>query len=248
MNSLWIALALYTIFPVPQADWSEKNMKYSMCFFPIAGVLVGGIMWIFWRFSGALSMPLRAAVMTILPALLTGGIHVDGFLDTTDARKSYKPAKEKMRILKDPHVGSAAVMHGIFYFILTFGLFTEMENKAITAVCLGYIFSRALSGLSVVSFPKARKDGMAAEAANAAGGRVRGIMIAEAAAAAALMVIFGGVAGTLGAAAALAVFIYYRRMSEKEFGGVTGDLAGWFLQVSELFILIACTAAVIVLR
>ena len=40
--------------------------------------------------------------------------------------------------------------------------------------------------------------------------------------------------GIFVASAALAVFAYYYYMSKEQFGGISGDLAGWFLQITEL--------------
>ena len=41
LNSLAIAISMYSKIPVPTVDWNEKNMKYAMCFFPVVGVITG---------------------------------------------------------------------------------------------------------------------------------------------------------------------------------------------------------------
>ena len=53
--------------------------------------------------------------------LVTGGIHLDGFMDTTDARSSYGDREKKLAILKDSHVGAFAVIGCSFYLILSAG-------------------------------------------------------------------------------------------------------------------------------
>ena len=55
----------------------------------------------------------------------------------------------------------------------------------------------------------------------------------------ALLLLFFS-AGEVVLAAAL-VFLYYRRLCVKDFGGLSGDLAGWFLQTAELWMLAALT-------
>ena len=41
VNSLIIALSTYSKLPMPQVDWNEDNMRYSMCFFPVVGLVIG---------------------------------------------------------------------------------------------------------------------------------------------------------------------------------------------------------------
>ena len=77
LKSLIIALAMYSKLPVPNIDWDEKNMRYAMCFFPVVGVIIGALVF------GAGQLILRytecgklffAAVMTMIPVAVTGGI------------------------------------------------------------------------------------------------------------------------------------------------------------------------------
>ena len=74
-DSLAVALAMYSKIPVPTVDWNEKNMKYAMCFFPVAGVVTGALEYaagyalLTWTDCGSLFF---AAVMTLIPVLVTG--------------------------------------------------------------------------------------------------------------------------------------------------------------------------------
>ena len=101
--------------------------------------------------------------------------------------------------------------------------------------------------MSVVSFPMAKKDGLAASFSQAALKRtVRLLMALYLMAGAAYFlamgkVLFGSILpGWLCILAAGAVFAWYHRMACREFGGITGDLAGYFLQVCELLLLAVC--------
>lgn len=106
-----------------------------------------------------------------------------------------------------------------------------------------FVAERALSGLSVVSFPKAKKDGLAAEFSGKAKTKtVQFIMAAYLAAAAAGIMQAGAISGIICIVTAVMVFCYYYRMTVKEFGGMTGDLAGYFLQIFELALIIAMAA------
>ena len=240
MKSLIIAFSTYSRIPMPKITWDEESMKYSMCFFPFVGGVIGLCCYGIYTGLSVLEAGniLISAILTVLPVLLTGGIHVDGFLDTMDAKNSYRSKEEKLEILKDPHIGAFALIYGIVYFLLYFGLFSEMNQKAIALVALGYAYSRVLSGLSVVLFQKAKREGMAASTARASEKNVRWILVVEGVFCAAGFLLLHPLAGAGCVAAGVLCFLYYRNMAYRIFGGITGDLAGYFLQLCELWILL----------
>ena len=102
-ESLAIGVAMYSKIPMPRVEWNEKNMKYAMCFFPLVGVVTGilevilGNALLVYTSCGTLFF---AGVMTLLPVLVNGGIHMYGFLDTMDALNSYGSREKKLEILK----------------------------------------------------------------------------------------------------------------------------------------------------
>ena len=87
IRSLCIAFSTYSRIPVPQVAWTDENRKYSMCFFPLIGAVIGLLLWGWLALCDALDFGalLRSAVGALLPILVTGGIHMDGFMDTSDA-------------------------------------------------------------------------------------------------------------------------------------------------------------------
>lgn len=252
-KSLVAAFSTYSKIPMPHVVWDEKSMKYSMCCFPFVGVIIGLASLGCYYVLQALSVGtiLTSAVLTVLPVLITGGIHMDGFLDTIDAKSSYRSMEERLQILKDPHTGAFAVIYGMVYMLLYFGLFSEIGKMQIVFVALGYVYSRILSGLSVVTFCKAKKDGMLAVTAGASDKNVKWILIVELMLCTAGWMMIGAANGEIsglvysvsGITAGLLAFVYYRCMAYKWFGGITGDLAGYFLQLCEFMILLAVVMA-----
>ncbi len=242
-DALLIAFSMYSRIPVPQASWSQGGLAYVFCFFPLVGAAVGGAVWVWLWLARCLGLGagLTAAVATALPLLLTGGIHLDGFCDTVDALSSHGDRGKKLAILKDPHVGAFAVMGCGIYLLLTMGLWSEyrFSPRETAALALGFVFSRSLSGLSVVAFPKARQEGLASTFSKASDRHVAAVLLGWAALCALAMLGAHLAVGCVCIGVALAVFFYYRRMSYRQFGGVTGDLAGWFLQLCELGMLLA---------
>lgn len=247
LKSLVVAFSTYSKIPMPHIEWDEKSMKYSMCWFPLVGAVIGlASTGCFYGLSFLAVEPvLQAVILAVLPVLISGGIHMDGFLDTIDARSSYRSMEERLQILKDPHTGAFTIIYGMVYMLLSVGLFSEITEEQIAFVAVGYVYSRILSGLSVVTFRKAKKDGMLASSARASDKSVKWILLAELIICIAGILAMGittrspeGIGYALGCVAAgLGSFFYYRHMAYKWFGGTTGDLAGYFLQVCEGMIL-----------
>ena len=240
MKAFWIALSTYSIVPVPQFDWDEENMKYSICFFPAVGLLCGGAMalWYWFCLRMQVGTLLFAAVAACLGLLVSGGIHMDGFMDTVDALASHRPRERKLEILKDSNCGAFAVMYGMLWLLMSFGIFSGLyELDLVWLVCPLFVLSRALSGLCALNIPSARRSGMLGSLTKNTR-RFRGslALVCWAVPAAAGMLWLSPLAGLCGLlAAALWVFAYYRTVM-KQFGGVTGDTAGFFLQLCELLV------------
>ncbi len=253
-ETIAVAFGMFSRIPVPQVTWTEENKRYSMLAFPAIGLAQGVLWMIAVAICRMFDLPelLTGALLTALPLLVVGGIHLDGYGDTVDALSSHADKEKKLEIMKDPHVGSFAVMHYAVYFLIMFASCTalaEADFEVWVAVGLTFVLSRALSGLAVATFPMAKTSGLAASFANDADKKnVRNGLIF-------LLVVlalaFIGIdlvwrqfpVGFFGFLASVAVFFWYRYIAEKHFGGINGDLAGWFLSKCELWAMVAMAAA-----
>ncbi|HIX99047.1 MAG TPA: adenosylcobinamide-GDP ribazoletransferase [Candidatus Dorea intestinigallinarum] len=244
VNSFLIAFSMYSRIPVPQPDWERSSMDYVMCYFPFVGTVLGALAWLCFQGGRLLGLSplLLGAVLTALPLWISGGIHMDGYMDTRDALASCGDKEKKLAILKDSHTGAFAVMGCGLYLLLSFGAWCAVKpGQGLLCVCLGYTVSRTLSGLSVLCFPKAKKSGsyVTMFAKRASKGRAVLFLALLLVLEGVLLLWLGGWRGGLSAAAAAAVFGWYYYMSRKQFGGITGDLAGYFVQLCELAVLLA---------
>ena len=111
-NAMIISFAMYSKIPMPKVDWTEENMKYSMCFFPAVGMVIGALAVLWGRFSliNGMSRPFNTAVILLIPVIVSGGIHLDGLLDTADAMSSWQTRERRLEILKDSNSGAFAVI------------------------------------------------------------------------------------------------------------------------------------------
>lgn len=236
-NGFLIAFAMFSKIPVPRADWDKENMKYMICFFPGVGAVIGLLVYGYGKLCGLAEFGtlMRAAGFVLIPVLVTGGIHLDGYLDTMDALSSWQPRERKLEILKDSHAGAFAVIMGCVYFVLSLGVWSEIEEQVLPVLGAGYVLSRAMSGMALATFPCANKKGSLGMFADAAQKRVLITVLVL------WMLVFGGGVffldwryGLILLGTSLGTYGYYYHMAMKEFGGTTGDIAGFFVQVFEL--------------
>ena len=241
-----VAFAMYSRLPVPKADWEDDNMKYCICFFPLIGVVSGLLSFLLWRLlvlAGA-GIPVQGSLLAVLPILVTGGIHMDGFLDTSDAIGSWKSVEEKLEIMKDSHSGASAVICGLCYMAVYTGAMCCVGQKAMLLIGTGYILSRAYSGFGLITLRKAKKTGLLRSFSDrASADRCKWIMLGWIALVSGSMIAVGKLPGLVCACCALLVFLWYRHMAYAKFGGITGDLAGYFLQMCELIVALAAVTS-----
>ena len=246
MNAFVIAFSTYSRIPMPRAAWSEENRRYAMCFFPLVGAAVGLLLWGWLALCDALGVGpvLRGTAGALIPLLVTGGIHMDGLMDVSDALASWQTQERRLEILKDSHTGAFAAMACAGYLLLTAGLLSEADAATGRLLAPCFVFSRAMSAAALTVMRSVRPGGMLDGFARAA--HRRAVCLSSGAytmLCAVLWLVLGGpvLAGACLLAAALCA-LGFARMAQRQFGGITGDLAGWLVQAAEL-----CLTAVIIM-
>lgn len=249
LNGFITALSMYSIVPMPQIEWNKDTMKYAMCFFPLVGIIIGALVWL-WTWvciTFGVAPLLFCAVLVLIPVICSGAIHIDGLIDTSDAIYSRQTKERKLEILKDPHVGAFGIIICCGYFILSLGGAAQFYQnpKFLIILCLGYILSRSMSSLSIVSFKTAKNSGLAHVFSDNADKKAVQITSIIYIILTVLAMIFLNVTiGSLVFAICMLWLLLFKRICYKGFGGLTGDLAGFLLCVTELMILFICALAV----
>ncbi len=247
LETVAVAFGMYSALPMPSFAWSEKNMRYALAAFPLVGILPGLALWGWTALCAVFAVPpiLRGAGLCVLPALLTGGIHLDGYADTSDALASCASPERKREILRDPRCGAFACIRLCLYFVALFALCCVWEPKpeALRCLGLGFLLSRSLSGAALTLLPIAEGSSLARSFADASDKRrVRAILGVAAGLCLTGMALLGGWRVFL-SVLCVSVWIALRcaRTAVRQFGGVSGDLAGWFLVKEEFWLLAALT-------
>lgn len=238
LRSLLMTLSTYTRLPLPKVDFHEEDLRYALCFVPLAGVLVGLFFWAWAMLMQAMGIGglLKAAGFTLIPLWVTGGFHMDGFLDTSDALSSWQPREKKLEIMKDPHMGAFSVIRYGMYLLAMLALYSEVStvNQAVT-VGLGFVLSRCLAILMCIVLPNARGSGMIQRFQQA---QPKQAVLTAAAVFAFISLVAGCVSAgyvmLLGTVAMGMMTLWFYAMARRQFGGITGDLAGYLVQMNEL--------------
>lgn len=256
LRKMAAAFSMYSKIPMPYFELDDKDCDDIIMFLPLIGVVCAIAVYGVHAVAAAFGLPAaaEAAAVILVPLVITGGFHVDGFLDTADALHSYRAREEKFRILSDPHVGSFAVISlavaGLSAMCALLIICDEkMSQKAdvLPVVCLVFIISRILAGLTSVYLPVARADDMIANERKASGGYVKAVLIAQLAAALAVMA-YTDLRMTAVLIPVYAVYtLIYRHVVMKDFGGVLGDTAGYFVTVSEVVGICAAAAGAVLI-
>ena len=223
--------SMFCALPCPWQVWDEEARPLMLAFLPLVGLEIGllwaGLAWL----CGALGMPgtVTAFLLCALPFAVTGHIHLDGFMDVTDAVRSCRGPERRREILKDPHVGSFAVIGCVLVIAGQFACFAAGRGDIRVLIFLP-VLSRCMSAAAVTCLP-------AMETSQYAGGTRRGPVLWAAglcaAAAAGAAVLLCGRYGLCLAALAAGYGLALRR-GYVSLEGMNGDIAGYALTTGEL--------------
>ncbi len=225
------ALALLTTLPTFNAYPQQPGAAYA--FFPLVGVLIGGLLWGIHHLTTAFIAPDSAAFVVLLAwVLLTGGLHLDGFGDACDGLFAQVDPARRLDIMKDSRAGSWAVV-GLVLLLLAKWL--ALRDVAPAEWVLVTVSGRWVMVAVAVLFPYARQQGM--------GGYFRqGLGPRQLIGATAIFVVVGlfywqnapVIVAVLAAAVSVAVWAS-RRLG----GGLTGDIYGALCELTEVLMLFA---------
>lgn len=229
---------MFCAIPAPQL-WEEKARDRMLLFLPIVGLEIGGIWALIAWLCGLLHLPtpVRALILALCPYLLTGYIHLDGYMDVTDAVKSWRDLERRREILKDSHVGSFAVIGIVLLLLGQFALFLALPEDASPLILLFIpAVSRCGSALAVTALKPMSTSQYADQEKPLSHILIPLAMLAVFLAGGFLLcgkygfALLGGMTGY-----ALAL-----RRAYKSLEGMNGDIAGYALTISELCAVAVC--------
>ncbi len=248
-KELVAAIRFLSTLPVPgsaqlfRTDAAEPYLIVGSAYFPLVGLLIGGLLCLLPFVVGWLLPALvLAALLVIAQVLLTGGLHLDGLMDTCDGLFAGRGRKRMLEIMRDSRVGSFGVLGGASILLLRFALFASLNRDQLyLALLLVPPVGRWTMVLAMRVYPAVRGNGLGATVRQTVT-RARLFMASVLALLPALLLMhLPGVALWLaGTLCALALGAWVTR----RLGGLTGDVYGAIEEVTEC----VCLLLVVLLR
>ncbi|KNZ41070.1 adenosylcobinamide-GDP ribazoletransferase [Acetobacterium bakii] len=149
MRKLLIAISFFTRIPIKINNVTNEEFYDSMILIPIVGLFIGLILYgVSLLVSLIHFMGLQALLMIIIYIWLTGGLHLDGFADTTDALFSARDREKMMEIMKDSRLGAFGAI-GLILLIMTYWMsFTVVLPEYSMVLLIMPVFGRVAAIMS----------------------------------------------------------------------------------------------------
>lgn len=164
--SFMLAVQFLTRLPAQQnIPFSEQQIGQSVLFYPLVGLLIGGLLALLNMLLPSQLYALNAAIILSTWVLLTGGLHLDGLADCSDAWAGGLADRERsLAIMKDPAAGPIAVIILVLIMLLKWSaIFSLVQQQAQLMPLLLAPFTGRLSILILMlSTPYIRESGLGA--------------------------------------------------------------------------------------
>lgn len=226
--------SMFCSLPFPCRKWEEGCRPYMLIFLPMIGLEIG----VLWQLLDIVLKYLKISgtiyglAMCLWTYLVTGFMHLDGFMDVTDAVGSWRNLEKRREILKDSHVGSFAVVWTVFLILAGFSAFSSGAEKITGSILLTVpVLSRCCSALAVMNL-KAMNTSQYAE--NSCYPKVHSLLLV---AVLLLFIVLSFLDSLKMGMICLAELTGYSIALKRSYGslqGMNGDISGFCICISEL--------------
>jgi adenosylcobinamide-GDP ribazoletransferase len=239
MIALWAAFQFLTIFPpIIRRPFTKKELGQSVGFYPLVGLALGGVL-LGVDAGVRMMLPNEIAAVLVLAswAVLTRGLHIDGFLDTCDGLFGGFTPERRLEILRDSRVGAFGVIGGVLLLLAKYAALTTLQTRT-AALLLAPILGRWAMSMAIIAFPYAREEGLGRDIKDHAGWP-QSVLAGCTALASAWLI--GQIPGLIAMASVGAVVVILVVWVQKLIPGLTGDIYGSICELSELVVLVLFT-------
>ena len=232
LHAFAMCQSMFCSIPAPQI-WDEKAKDKMLLFLPIVGLEIGAIWALLAWACRLLNLPalVTGLILCAYPYIVTGFIHLDGYMDVTDAVKSWRDLERRREILKDSHVGSFAVIGIVLLILSQFAFFASAPADADFLILIFVpAVSRCCSALAVTGLKPMSTSQYADQKKPKSHMVVLVVMLVSFLAAGFLL------CGKYGFSlvGCLAGFGFALHRAYKSLDGMNGDISGYALTIGEL--------------
>ncbi|MED3624049.1 adenosylcobinamide-GDP ribazoletransferase [Neobacillus thermocopriae] len=239
-----ITVQFFTAIPInKEFPMDPEHLKKAVQAFPLLGLLQGIIysllLYCFVEFSPFTHLA-SAFILWLMTIFLTGGIHLDGWMDTSDAYFSYRDQEKRLSIMKDPRTGAFGVLSVIVLLSMRLFFIYEITRNPMTSTYLLIaaipFFSKMVMGCLLLSVKSAKQEGLGYLFQKAADVKslyfylfyLVGFILFV------ILLFHEFVQTGIMLLVAVVSFYFWRRKSVKWFGGMTGDVLGASVEGTEV--------------
>ncbi len=244
MRGLLTAIGFLTAVPAgAQGEFREGDFGRASAWFPAVGLLIGlALAGVDWCGRAVWDAYVAAALVTAAAVVVTGGLHIDGLMDTADALFSGQTRERMLEIMRDARSGALGVAAGVCVLLAKFAAYGHLAGvEHWRVIAAAPVVGRLGMVVAVAAFPYAREAGTGARFAAEVGWRH--MVVAMAVCAAVCVGLLGWTGLSLfGLGAGLAVGL--GAYASRKLGGVTGDVYGATNEVVEVGALLVGAALV----
>ena len=163
MNRFLAALQFLTIISIPwRREAQPEEVGRSTGYFPVIGLIIGLILaGLNWLFSLILPSAVANALLIVSLVILTGALHLDGFVDTCDGIAGHKTVENRWRVMHDSRVGGFGIVGVVLLLLVKYvSLSSIPESLLLTALVLMPVSSRWAMSYAIFTYPYARPSGL----------------------------------------------------------------------------------------
>ena len=147
----FMAWGMFLAIPCPKKIWSESARRRMLACLPLVGLIAGGVWALCAWLGGFLPRPIGALLCAAAPWLVTGFMHLDGFMDVCDAVLSRRDLPRRQEILKDSHCGAFAVIGMVLLALSQWSAAMAKEEIPLLPLLAVPVASRACAALAVLT-------------------------------------------------------------------------------------------------
>lgn len=230
-----LAFQFLTRLPIRRAvDFNRENLSISTMFFPLVGLVIGGISGIIYYMFSYLNN-LIASFFTLLSlVLVTGGLHLDGLSDTCDGFLSYRDRETTLKIMSDSRIGAFGVIGIILALLLKYVLILSFQGKIAILLGLAAGNSRLVVAYFMGSKKPAKNQGIGYEFYKARPKKsaiIGGVVYF-------LIVLLINPISLISLITTFIVGEIISKISYKKISGLTGDVYGSIIEIGEIISLL----------
>ncbi len=243
--SFLAAFRFLTVIPLPiRREATGEEVGRSLVYFPVVGLLIGlllaGINWVLRRF-----MPdgIVNALLIVAMVLVSGALHIDGFIDTCDGLAGNKPPEERWKVMKDSRAGAFGVAGAVLLLLVKYAALSSVPtNLMLATLVLMPVVSRWMMVFAIRAYPYALESGLGTVFKRAANGATVVMTTIFTLAAAFLLIWWAGIAYYFAAALVIVavawlVTVVWAGYMRRKFAGLTGDSYGAINEMAEVVVL-----------